>query len=119
MMNLKDIISNLLIIAVGALVVYSLMLTTDLSVDVKSYYDRVDGLQTKIDSAMAVNQRIDNKIAKLDSAILVINNEIHLVDENINIIKTRTNAKVSAVDNFNYSELQKFFSKRYNPNNPK
>jgi peptidoglycan hydrolase CwlO-like protein len=118
-MNIKEIVTNLLIIVVGALVVYSLMLTTTIGVDVKSYYNRVDSLQIKIDSAMAVNQRIDNKIAKLDSSILVINNEISLVDENINIIKTRTNAKVSAVDNFNYSELQKFFSKRYNPNNPK
>jgi hypothetical protein len=118
-MNIKEIVTNLLIIIVGALVVYSLMLTTTIGVDVKSYYNRVDSLQIKIDSAMAVNQRIDNKIAKLDSSILVINNEISLVDENINIIKTRTNAKVSAVDNFNYSELQKFFSKRYNPNNPK
>jgi len=118
-MNIKEIVTNLLIIIVGALVVYSLMLTTTIGVDVKSYYNRVDSLQIKIDSAMAVNKRIDNKIAKLDSSILVINNEISLVDENINIIKTRTNAKVSAVDNFNYSELQKFFSKRYNPNNPK
>lgn len=118
-MNIKEIVTNLLIIIVGALVVYSLMLTTTIGVDVKSYYNRVDSLQIKIDSAMAVNQRIDNKIAKLDSSILVINNEISLVDENINIIKTRTNVKVSAVDNFNYSELQKFFSKRYNPNNPK
>jgi peptidoglycan hydrolase CwlO-like protein len=118
-MNIKEIVNNLLIIVVGALVVYSLMLTTTIGVDVKSYYNRVDSLQIKIDSAMAVNQRIDNKIAKLDSSILVINNEISLVDENINIIKTRTNDKVSAVDNFNYSELQKFFSKRYNPNNPK
>ena len=118
-MNIKEIVTNLLIIIVGALVVYSLMLTTTIGIDVKSYYNRVDSLQIKIDSAMAVNQRIDNKIAKLDSSILVINNEISLVDENINIIKTRTNAKVSAVDNFNYSELQKFFSKRYNPNNPK
>jgi peptidoglycan hydrolase CwlO-like protein len=118
-MNIKEIVTNLLIIVVGALVVYSLMLTTTIGVDVKSYYNRVDSLQIKIDSAMAVNKRIDNKIAKLDSSILVINNEISLVDENINIIKTRTNAKVSAVDNFNYSELQKFFSKRYNPNNPK
>jgi peptidoglycan hydrolase CwlO-like protein len=118
-MNIKEIVTNLLIIVVGALVVYSLMLTTTIGVDIKSYYNRVDSLQIKIDSAMAVNQRIDNKIAKLDSSILVINNEISLVDENINIIKTRTNAKVSAVDNFNYSELQKFFSKRYNPNNPK
>ena len=118
-MNIKEIITNLLIIIVGALVVYSLMLTTTIGVDVKSYYNRVDSLQTKIDSAMLVNKEIDEKIAKIDDAIININNEISIVDDNINIIKRRTNVQVSNVDTFSNSQLKKFFSKRYNPNNSK
>jgi peptidoglycan hydrolase CwlO-like protein len=116
---MKEILTNILLVIIGGLVVYSILTTATIKVDVKSFYDRIDNLQGKIDSAMVVNKELDNKIAKVDSSIVVLNNQILVVDNNINIIKSRTNAKVNDVDNYTVSQLEKFFTDRYGDGNPK
>ena len=116
---MKEMITNILLVIIGGLVVYSILTTATIKVDVKSFYDRIDNLQGKIDSAMVVNSQLDSKIAKVDSSILAINNQIAIVDNNINLIKTRTNEKVNDVDNYTPSQLQKFFTDRYGNSNTK
>ena len=117
--TMKQILTNILLVIIGALVVYSVLTTATIKVDVKSFYDRIDSLQVKIDSATVINRELDNKIAKVDSSILVLNNQISVVDNNINKIKTQTDEKVNDVDTYTPSELQMFFSTRYGSDNPK
>lgn len=115
---MKEVITNILLVIIGGLVVYSLMVSTAIGVDVKSFYDRIDSLQTKIDSAYIVNKELDAKISRVETNIESINQQITVVDNNINIIKTRTNAKVNDVDTYTQSQLEKFFTDRYGENNP-
>ena len=116
---MKQVITNILIVIVGGLVVYSLMVSAAIGVDVKSFYNRIDSLQTKIDSAYMVNKELDNKISRVENNIESINQQITVVDNNINIIKSRTNDKVNDVDTYTQSQLEKFFTDRYSENNPK
>jgi hypothetical protein len=43
-----------------------------------------------------------------------ITKEIHHIDNNISIIKQQTNEKVNIVDTYTASELEQFFTNRYN-----
>ena len=115
---MKQIITNILLVIIGGLVVYSILFTATIKVDVKSFYNRIDSLQTKIDSAYMVNKELDAKISRVENNIESINQQITVVDNNINIIKTRTNAKVNDVDTYTQSQLEKFFTDRYGENNP-
>jgi peptidoglycan hydrolase CwlO-like protein len=115
---MKEILTNILLVIIGGLVVYSILTTATIKVDVKSFYDKIDNLQSKIDSAAMVNRELDIKIAKVDSSINLINNQISIVDNNINIIKANTNEKVNDVDTFTVSQLEKFFTDRYGTNKP-
>lgn len=114
--RMKEVLTNILLVLITGLIIYSLMMSVAIKTDVGSYYKRIDKLQTKIDSANHVNKQLDLKLAKLDSNISFLNDEIQNVEKNINIIKKRTNEQVVSVDTFSNSELEEFFSKRYNPN---
>lgn len=114
--RMKEVLTNILLVLITGLIIYSLMMSVAIKTDVGSYYKRIDKLQTKIDSANHVNKQLDLKLAKLDSNISFLNDEIQNVEKNINIIKKRTNEKVVSVDTFSNSELEEFFAKRYNPN---
>jgi len=113
---MKEVLTNILLVLIIGLIIYSLMMSVAIKTDVGAYYKRIDKIQTKIDSANYVNKQLDLKLAKLDSNISFLNDEIQNVEKNINIIKKRTNEKVVSVDTFSNSELEEFFAKRYNPN---
>jgi archaellum component FlaC len=72
-----------------------------------------DYIQTKIDSVSLLNKELDNKLAEIDTNITEITQEIELVDNNINVIKKKTNEKVDAVDHYDNAELNQFFTSRY------
>lgn len=114
--RMKEVLTNILLVLIIGLIIYSLMMSVAIKTDVGAYYKRIDKIQTKIDSANYVNKQLDLKLAKLDSNISFLNDEIQNVEKNINIIKKRTNEKVVSVDTFSNSELEEFFAKRYNPN---
>lgn len=114
--RMKEVLTNILLVLITGLIIYSLMMSVAIKTDVGAYYKRIDKIQTRIDSAYQVNKRLDLKLAKLDSNISFLNDEIQSVEKNINIIKKRTNEQVVSVDTFSNSELEEFFSKRYNPN---
>ena len=114
---MKNVLTNIILVVIGGLIVYSIIFTASIGVDVKSFYERIDSLQTKIDSAYMVNRVLDEKIAKVDSNIQTINNQISIVDNNINIIKSNTNEMVNDVDTFTVSQLEQFFTDRYSTGN--
>ena len=109
--------TNVLIIVllIGAILIglYNIHNTSQVSLDTKEYYDRIDSLQTKIDSITTINKELDNRLVKIDTNIIEITKEISVVDNRITEIKVQTNEKINSVDAFDDSELQKFFTDRY------
>jgi archaellum component FlaC len=88
-MNNKNNIIGILFLIIIGLFVYNIITTNQIKTDV------------------------DNKLAELDTNILEITQEIQLVDNNINVIKKKTNEKVASVDNLGNDDLQHFFTDKY------
>ena len=75
--------------------------------------EKIESIQTEIDSAKAVNEGIDIKIDSVKGNVVKITKEIHHIDNNITIIKKQTDEKVNSVDTLTANELEQFFTKRY------
>lgn len=108
----QNIILFVLLVLLG-LLIYSSWNTNKITTDIDSYYKRIDSLQTKIDSAMIINDELNQKLTKIDSNVVQINKEILVVDINIQKIKENTNETIASVDTFSISQLQRFFTDRY------
>ena len=74
---------------------------------------KIDNIQTKIDSSNVVNKKIDSKIGEVKENVTTITKEINHIDKNITIIKKQTDEKVDNVDNIPDSELELFFTNKY------
>ena len=107
----KDSIILLVIIAV--LVGWNIFTTNTIKTDVKGYEKKIESIRTKIDSSQVVNKQIDTKISEVKENVTTITNEIHHIDKNITVIKKQTNEKVNSVDNIPDSELELFFTNKY------
>ena len=105
---------NLLLLLIVFLIGYNLFTTNGLKTDIKSYKNQIEALQTKVDSAQVVNQQIDTKIDSVKDNVVNITKEIHHIDNNISVIKQQTNEKVNIINTYSASELEQFFTDRYN-----
>ena len=63
---------NILLIIVVALIGYNIFTTNSIRTDVKGYEQRIDSVQTKIDSAQAINKQIDVKIDSVKENVVSI-----------------------------------------------
>ena len=107
----KDSIILLVIIAV--LVGWNIFTTNTIKTDVKGYGKKIENIQTKIDSSQVLNKQINTKIGEVKENVTTISNEIHHIDKNITVIKKQTDEKVNNVDNIPDSELELFFTNKY------
>jgi chromosome segregation ATPase len=105
---------DIVLIIIALLCLYNIFNTNSIKTDVKGYKEKIEALQTKIDSAQAVNEKINIKIDSVKDNVVNITKEIHHIDNNISIIKQQTNEKVNIVDTYTASELEQFFTNRYN-----
>jgi peptidoglycan hydrolase CwlO-like protein len=105
---------NILLIIVVALLGYNIFTTNSIRTDVKGYKDKIELLQTKVDSAQVVNQQIDTKIDSVKENVVSITKEIHHIDNTITIVKKQTDEKVNNAGKFSNVELEQFFASRYN-----
>jgi peptidoglycan hydrolase CwlO-like protein len=105
---------NLLLVIVVVLIGYSIFNTNSIRTDVKGYKDKIELLQTKVDSAKVVNQQIDTKIDSVKENVISITKEIHHIDNTITIVKNQTNEKANNAGKFSNVELEQFFASRYN-----
>jgi peptidoglycan hydrolase CwlO-like protein len=109
----KDRISSFLLLVLICLVGYNIFFTKQLRTDVESYNQKIDSIQKDIDSVIIANKELDLQIDSLHGEVIVLDNSIDNVQNNIRNIKGKTNEKVDAVNQFNFSELLKFFTDRY------
>jgi len=114
---MKDIVSynkqNILLIIVIVLADCNIFTTNGIKTDVKGYEKKIDLIQTKVDSAKVINQQIDEKVGEVKENVTTITNEIHHIDKNITVIKQQTNEKVNSIDTIPDSELELFFTTKY------
>ena len=105
---------DIVLVIIALLCLYNIFNTNSIKTDVNGYKNKIEALQTKVDSAQAVNEKIDVKIDSVKDNVVNITKEIHHIDNNISIIKQQTNEKVNIVDTYTASELEQFFTDRYN-----
>jgi peptidoglycan hydrolase CwlO-like protein len=104
---------NILLLIVIVLIAWNILNTNGIKTDVKGYQQKIEALQTKIDSTQVVNQKIDTKIDSVKNNVITITNEINHIDNNISVIKQRTNEKINIASTYSASELEQFFTDRY------
>jgi peptidoglycan hydrolase CwlO-like protein len=105
-------ISFLLLVLI-CLLGYSIYSTKQLKTDIEMYNQKIDSIQHNIDSVVIVNKNLDIKIDSISSEIGLLDTDITSVNKNITNIKVNTNEKVNSVNKFNFSDLNKFFTDRY------
>ena len=104
---------TILLVIIGILVGWNIFTTNGIKTNVKGYEKKIENLQTKIDSSQIVNKQIDTKIGEVKENVTTITNEIHHIDKNITVIKKQTDEKVNSVDDIPDSELELFFTNKY------
>jgi predicted nucleic acid-binding Zn-ribbon protein len=107
--NKQDILLVIVII-LGA---YSILQMNGIKTDVDSYNTKIDMIQKEIDSVQVVNEKLTEQIVLIDKELTNIDGDISKVTKNITIIKNQTNEKIDSVNNYNFSDLEKFFTERY------
>jgi chromosome segregation ATPase len=105
---------DIVLVIIALLCLYNIFNTNSIKTDVKGYEDKIEALQTKVDSAQAVNEKIDVKIDSVKDNVVNITKEIHHIDNNISIIKQQTDEKINTINTYSASELEQFFTDRYN-----
>jgi archaellum component FlaC len=105
-------------VIIGALVGWNIFTTNSIKTDVKGYEKKIENIGVKIDSSTVINKRIDNKVGEVKENVEIISNDIRHIDKNIIVIKKQTNEKVNSVDNIPDSELELFFTNKYEQSTP-
>ena len=105
--------TNILLVIIGILAAYSIFQGSKIRTDVAGYNAKIDSIQNEIDSVMMVNESLNKEIVKIDHQIGDIDGDITKVQKNITVIKNQTDEKVNVVDGYNFSDLNRFFTDRY------
>ena len=79
----------------------------------EAYNHKIDSIQKEIDSVEIINKEITNQIVTIDKEIDKVDGNINNVTKNITVIKNQTHEKIDSVNNYNFSDLEKFFTDRY------
>jgi peptidoglycan hydrolase CwlO-like protein len=115
----KDKDNIILLVIIAGLIGWNLFMTNTIKTDVKGYEKKIDLIQTKVDSAKVVNEHIDDKVGEVKENVTNITNDIRHIDKNITVIKKQTNEKVNSIDTIPDSELELFFTNKYEQPIPK
>ena len=115
----KDKDNIILLVIIAGLIGWNIFMTNTIKTDVKGYEKKIDLIQTKVDSAKVINEHIDDKVGEVKENVTNITNDIRHIDKNITVIKKQTNEKVNSIDTIPDSELELFFTNKYEQPIPK
>jgi len=104
---------SILLIIIALLAGYNIFTTSGIRTDVVGYNQKIDSIQKEIDSVQTANVELTKQIGVIDQEIDKVDGTINNVTKNITIIKNQTHEKIDSVNNYNFSDLEKFFSDRY------
>jgi peptidoglycan hydrolase CwlO-like protein len=105
--------TNILLVLIACLAAYSIFQGSKIRTDVAGYNAKIDSIQNEIDSVQLVNEKLTEQIVTIDKEIDKVDGNINNVTKNITIIKNQTHEKIDSVNNYNFSDLEKFFTDRY------
>lgn len=105
---------TILLIIVIVLSVWNIFTINGIKTDIKSYKEKINAIQKEIGSAQVVNKEIDNKVSEVKENVVTISKEVQRIDNNLTIVKNKTNEKVNIIDTYSDAELEFFFTNRYN-----
>ena len=103
----------LLFAILGGFVAWMVWGQPEIEVDVKAYEDRINKLEMKVDSLHTKNTHLELESDSLVDRISSYTNRINTLNYRINVIQKETKAKLDAVNNYSFNELQQFFTDRY------
>ena len=104
---------NILLGIIIVLALWNIFNTNGIKTDVKSYKEKIENIQTEVDSAQLVNKEMDEKVLVIKETVNSITKEIHEIDNNIEMVKEQTDEKVINVGFIGNVELEKLFADRY------
>jgi len=104
---------NILLGIIIVLALWNIFNTNGIKTDVKSYKEKIDNIQTEVDSAQLVNKEMDEKVLVIKESVNTITKEIHEIDNNIEMVKEQTDEKVINVGFIGNTELERLFADRY------
>jgi len=109
----KKIALYLIPLIIASIVCYYLFVTSTPNY-IEQYQQTIDSAQNNIDSLKTEIVKSDIIIDSLHKEIIVLDKENEVLKDKIIDIKKEANEKINNVDKLNISELNKFFTDRYN-----
>ena len=105
--------TNMLIIICTAFLAFTIFNVRGLKTDIEGFNEKIENIGKEIDSIQTMNTELDEMISSLHSELELLDTDINKVQNNIYTIRRNTDEKTNSVDKLNISELQEFFTKRY------
>jgi chromosome segregation ATPase len=105
--------TNLLIIICMTFLAFTLFNVKGIKTDIDGFNEKIENIGKEIDSIQGLNKELDARIQSLHTELELIDGDIDRVQNNIYTIRRNTDEKANSVDNLTLSELQEFFTKRY------
>jgi hypothetical protein len=104
---------NILLGIIILLAFWNIMNTNRIKTDVKSYKEKIESIQSLVDSTQTINKEIESKILGVKENVSLITKEIHHIDNNLTIVREKTNEKVISIGIIGNIELERLFTERY------
>ena len=104
---------NTLILGLAGVIIFYLLYKQE-EFDTSSYLNRIADLEKKVDSLHSQNETLNVELKTLENSLARYDKEVDSLENSIIIIKRRTDEKLRNVSNLTLSELQSFFTERYN-----
>lgn len=105
--------NTILLIIVIILAAWNIFNTNGIKTDVKLYKEKIEDIQSQVESVQLLNDGIDTKISIVKEDVNSITKDIHSIDKGIIVSKQRTNEKIISVDVIGNVELERLFTDRY------
>jgi len=105
--------TNMLIIICMVFLAFTIFNVRGLKTDIEGFNEKIENIGKEIDSIQTMNTELDEMISSLHSELELLDTDINKVQNNIYTIRRNTDEKTNSVDKLNISELQEFFTKRY------
>lgn len=108
---------NVIILSLAGVVIFYLLYRQK-DFDTSSYLHKIELLEQKVDSLHSTNKALNCELVTLESKLSEYDKEVDSLENRIVVIKRVTDEKLRNVNTLSVSELQRFFSERYNSSDP-
>lgn len=103
---------NVILICLTALAIFYI-LQKGPQIDLTNYETEINILQQKITLLESVNDSLTSESKQLEIKLAAYDEKLKNLNNEVNVIKRETKAKLDSIDKFGDDELERFFSERY------